>query len=123
MPHLIVEHSSTISSEQIRSFQKTILSLSCLSDGEYAVDQFKCRSISFDKFLVGDLDESNSLFIHITLKALSGRSIEIKKNLSDKILQCAKDFFKELNFTNLRCDISVDMVDMDRVCYSKISLK
>lgn len=77
---------------------------------------------SFDEYFVGRPDQSTSSFIHITLKALSGRSIEIRKNLSEKIATFTKEFFNNLKLTSKRCNISVDIVEMERDTYTKSAL-
>ena len=92
-------------------------------EGNFEADQCKCRSLSFDEYFVGLPDQSNSSFIHITLKALSGRPIEVRKSLSEKIATFTKTFFLNLNLPSKRCDISVDIVEMERDTYTKFRIE
>jgi 5-carboxymethyl-2-hydroxymuconate isomerase len=72
---------------------------------------------------VGKPDQSDSSFLHITLKVLAGRSPEIRKNLAEKIATFAKTFFIGLNLPTNRCDVSVDIVEMDATTYQKIRIE
>jgi 5-carboxymethyl-2-hydroxymuconate isomerase len=119
MPHLIIEHSGNIKKNSVRALEQEIQNIMQALEGNFDADQCKCRDISFDDYLVGRPDQSTSSFIHITLKVLSGRSVEIRKNLAEKILIFAQRFFSELNLPTKRCDISIDIVEMERATYQK----
>jgi 5-carboxymethyl-2-hydroxymuconate isomerase len=104
MPHLIIEHSSDISSSSVISLQKNILKAMPSLEGSFDPDQCKCRIFSFDEYLVGNLDNKNSSFIHITIKILSGRSLEAKKKLAEEIFKQAKEVFDRLKFSPTKKD-------------------
>lgn len=99
MPHLIIEHSGDISQSLIIDLQKNIQNILPLLEGNFDPDQCKCRSFSFDEYLVGKIDHKKSSFIHITMKILSGRSLEMQKKLGEKIMEQAKEFFEKLVFS------------------------
>lgn len=157
MPHLIVEHSNDINSQEIKNLQIKIQdAMASVTEGNFDPDQCKCRSHAFDQYLVGRPDQSTSSFLHITIKILSGRTIEAKRKLAEKTLQISKEFFGNLatkptekdrivetaheladtmsgvphvpfppqnsSLINKRCDISVDIVDMDRETYQKLRI-
>lgn len=154
MPHLIIEHSNDINSQEIKNLQIKIQDvMASITEGNFDPDQCKCRSHSFEEYFVGRPDQSTSSFLHVTIKILSGRTIEAKRKLAEKTLQTSKEFFGNLatnpsekdrivetvqeladavtgiphiqlppqnsNLINKRCDISVDIVDMDRETYQK----
>ena len=157
MPHLIIEHSSDIKNSAIKILEKTVQEIMLsIPEGNFDPDQCKCRVFSFHEYLVGKLDQQNSSFLHITVKVLSGRSVEIRKKLAEKTLLAAKKIFEELEFLpsasdkiieiahqiadtisgvghisipanseliNKRCDISVDIIEMERETYQKIRLE
>ncbi len=123
MPHLIIEHSSNIPSDSIFVLQRNIQKIMHLREGNFDADQCKCRSFSFDQYLVGNLEQYDSSFIHITLKVLTGRSTEIRKNLSHKIMEFVQEFYADLKIITKRCDISVDIVEMERDSYQKIRIQ
>lgn len=124
MPHLIIEHSSDIQcpfiSSLYRDIQEIMLSI---KEGDFDPDQCKARVCSFDKYLVGNHSRSTSSFFHISIKILSGRSIEIRKKLAQKTLESAKSFLSKQNLSYKRCDISVDIIEMDREAYQKIQIE
>jgi 5-carboxymethyl-2-hydroxymuconate isomerase len=156
MPHLIIEHSADISPSAIQSLQKEILNIMpSVAEGNFDPDQCKCRSFAFGEYLVGKLSQEESSFLHITIKILSGRSAEVKKQLAEKSLAAAKKIYETLEFSpsatdkivevahqiadtitgvghiaipanseliNKRCDISVDIVDMECATYQKIRI-
>lgn len=158
MPHLVIEHSSDIKKSSIRALERDIQNImASITEGNFDPDQCKARSFSFDEYLVGKPDESTSSFLHITIKILSGRTLEVRKILAQKVLQHAKELYENLatspskkdkiieiadqlvdavtgiphphlveqnsELTNKRCDISVDIVEMDRDTYQKIRLQ
>ena len=157
MPHLIFEHSSDIKNSAIKNLQVEIQNImASIVEGNFDPDQCKCRIIPFDEYLVGRPDQSKSSFIHITIKILSGRTLEAKQKLAQKTLDAATNTFVDLvnspneksriietaheladaisgvphiqlpvqnsALANKRCDLSVDIVDMDRETYQKIRI-
>ena len=158
MPHLIIEHSSNIKKSAIHSLEKEIQNImAAIVEGNFDPDQCKARSHSFDEYLVGKPDQTTSSFLHITIKILSGRTLEVRKKLAEKVMNFSKNFFEKLEFTptpkdqimatanqiadvvsgvphvqmpmrhadlsDKRCDISVDIVEMDREVYQKIRIE
>ena len=158
MPHIIIEHSSDFSKNSIIILQKEIQNiLASITEGNFSADQCKARSFVFDEYLVGKPDQETALFLHITIKILSGRVLEVRKKAAEKVANFAKDFFEKLLFSptekdelialthriedvvsgvphvqfpmqnsklaNKRCDISVDIVEMDRDTYQKIRIE
>ena len=119
MPHLIIEHSSNISQEPVIALQHDIQKIMSESEGGFTIERCKTRSFSFDKYFVGALSHNESSFIHITLKILSGRSVEVRSSLSDKILCYLDQFVSNQNLNTKRCDISVDIAEMNIDTYSK----
>jgi len=123
MPHLIIEHSADISEKSVKILMQEIQSIMNSHEGNFDADQCKCRSFVFKEYAVGKLDQKKSSFIHITLKALSGRFVEIRKTLAVKISQFSHKFILDLNLSSKRCDISVDIVEMERETYQKIRVE
>lgn len=121
MPHIIVEHSKDIEKNSVKELQVEIKKImNSLIEGNFDPDQCKCRAISFDEYFVGQPDQSTSSFIHITIKILSGRTLEVRKKLAQMSGDFAQKIFEELKLPSTRCDISVDIVEMDRDSYKKI---
>ncbi len=123
MPHLIIEHSADISEKSITELSKEIQTIMNSHEGNFDADQCKCRSFAFKNYLVGHVDQKKSSFVHITLKALSGRSVEVRKTLAVKIMHFSHKFILDLDISSKRCDISVDIVEMERETYQKVRVE
>ena len=100
MPHIIIEHSSDFPKNSILNLQKEIQNImASITEGNFDADQCKARAFSFDEYLVGKPDHKTSLFLHITIKILAGRTLEARKKLSEKVVTFSKDFFEKLLFS------------------------
>ncbi len=158
MPHLIIEYSSDIKKSEIKIIKREIQAImTSITEGNFDLNQCKARSFSFAQYLVGALDQETSSFIHITIKILAGRGVDVRKKLAEKIMEFTKNFYEKLVFSptetdqitaittqvadlvsgiphpqlpmqnshlaGKRCDISVDIVEMDCETYQKTSLQ
>jgi 5-carboxymethyl-2-hydroxymuconate isomerase len=131
--------------------------MASITEGNFDPDQCKCRSFSFDEYLVGKPNQTKSSFIHVTIKILAGRTVVARKKLAEKTMHAAKNLFAELisspsekdqivaigtelaetvagipqphipvknsHFIGKRCDISVDIVEMDKEVYQKVRIE
>ena len=157
MPHLIVEYSNNIKDSAIDNlFIKIQEVMQGMTEGNFDFDQCKCRKIGFDDYLVGKFASEESAFIHVTIKILAGRSVEVKKQLAEKSMQALKAIYNNLatspsakdhlietaqelgdaisgvphvampmqnsDLAEKRCDLSVDIVDMERETYQKVRI-
>lgn len=121
MPHVIVEHSVNFPKNSVKKIQTEIQKImTSITEGNFDADQCKCRSISFDEYLVGLPNQENASFIHISIKILGGRSAEVRKKLATKAADFVQKTFEESQLKTERCDISVDVIEMDRESYQKI---
>ena len=125
MPHITIEHSLEIESNLKESLASTIIEIFAnQKEGGFDADQCKIRFSIFDQYLVGYLNQDKADFIHLTVKIMQGRMQEIKNKLAIDLSSLLQDFFKDLIKNNKiknksRCDISVDIVDMDKFSYQK----
>ncbi|MEQ9890012.1 5-carboxymethyl-2-hydroxymuconate isomerase [Pectobacterium aroidearum] len=108
MPHCIAEHSSDI---DVNALLPAIYR-GALESGLFSSDgsDIKVRSLAYDCYTTGDQRAS---FIHVAVKILSGRTGEQKSRLSNLVLQK----IEALGLKNL--SVTVEVVDMDRLCYAK----
>ncbi len=122
MPHIVIEHSKCIDEEIIGELLKEITELmSTITDGNFSVKGCKTRSISFDKYRVAGQSQESASFCHITIKILEGRSEKIKKELAQKTGQLGKEWLQSRNNLKENNDLSVDIVDLNKSTYQKIS--
>ncbi len=157
MPHLIIEYSDNIKADAIDNlFIKIQEVMQNMTEGNFDYDQCKCRKVAFDEYLVGKFDAKDSAFIHVTIKILAGRNVEVKKQLAEKSMQVLKSVYENLlaspnakdhlietaqelgdvisgvahvplplqnsDLADKRCDLSVDIVDMEKETYQKIRI-
>jgi 5-carboxymethyl-2-hydroxymuconate isomerase len=108
MPHCIIEHSAEICAQQL---------IDAVHQGALKSDLFeakgsdiKVRALPYKNFKTGSVTLN---FIHVTLKILSGRNNQQKKQLTTIVLA----HIKELSLTG--CSISVEVVDIDKDSYAK----
>jgi 5-carboxymethyl-2-hydroxymuconate isomerase len=155
MPHIIIEHSANFSKDSIINLQVEIQNImASITEGNFDPDQCKARAHLFEDYLVGRPNQETASFLHITIKILAGRSLEVRKKLGEQVMNFSKKFFEELLFSpnqkdqlietahqladvvsgvphpqlplrnsalaDKRCDLSVDIVEMEKETYQKV---
>ncbi len=121
MPHIIIEHSSDINNDLILKIQNgTQATLSSVKEGNFDLEQCKVRSHAFEQYLVGSSNQNHSSFLHVTIKILAGRSAEVRKIVAQKVIDFLNQTLSK-NIKSQRFDLSVDVVEMDRNTYQKLS--
>lgn len=105
MPHIIVEHTSSIAqSVNMNELNKNLHS--CLAAQEtVSLQSIKTRSIQAENVFVGDGTIND--FIHITVLLLQGRSEELKATMTENLFQEAQKSLK-----GLECLLSVNIDDL-----------
>lgn len=121
MPHIIIEHSKDILAIE-ELFKKIPEILESHKEGNFALEACKARAISFDKYMVGSKNQDNSAFLHVSVKILEGRSLEVKTKVAKEIADYITKFLKQQNLKKERVDLSVDLIDMTKETYQKITL-
>jgi len=115
MPHCIIEYAKDI--EQIVTPQKL---LSAVFQGAaksqlFAKDtDIKARAIAYDHYQIG---ENKKHFIHVTLKILSGRTLEQRQTLSSLVITELSNEFISLNLTNI--SLTAEVCNMEKNSYEK----
>jgi len=121
MPHIIIEHSSKFDENKILTIGKNIQKI--MGDMPFAnfdIDQCKIRGISFQNYQVGSSKIAD--FIHISIKILAGRSLEIRQDLSQQVFDWVLKYFQDNMDRGNRFDLSVDIIEMNREVYKKITI-
>jgi len=122
MPHIIVEHSDNFTGEFVKDLILQIHQTLQNTEGNFNIEACKGRAISYSNYLLAD-NKGNSDFFHITIKILSGRSKEIRYNLSKKVLDKVSpnlSEYKKSNGLNSETGFSVLIEEMDKEVYQKI---
>jgi len=123
MPHIIIETSKNIlAKEALKIGQEIQQIMAKIVEGNFDPDQCKIRAINYENYVVG-LEENDENFIHISIKILAGRAVEVRQKLASQSFEFVNNFYKNLKLPQKRCDISVDIIEMDRDTYQKITIK
>lgn len=106
MPHCIIEHSKAISpNELLEATHRGLLKSQIFSE-----EDIKIRTVDFEAFKV---IPNNKNFIHVTIKILSGRTLETQKNLSNIVL----NELKSLSLANI--SLTVEILEINNNSYAK----
>lgn len=117
MPHCILEYS-----DNIIETDETLDVLSDLHDllvetGHFQLEDIKSRTVCYEEFHIGDGNPENA-FIHLHLSILSGRSLELRQQLSQQVLS-----FLEVQYSasleQLNCSITVEISEIFSETYCK----
>ncbi|NQZ21282.1 MAG: 5-carboxymethyl-2-hydroxymuconate Delta-isomerase [Colwellia sp.] len=116
MPHCIIEFSQELIHDvDITAVMKAVFNGSVQSTLFLSAD-IKVRAVPFQYFYTQNIDKAKKCqqrFIHVCCKILSGRNLEQRKNLSQKLL-------KQLTQLELKwVTISVEIVEMELESYNK----
>jgi 5-carboxymethyl-2-hydroxymuconate isomerase len=122
MPHTTIEHSFIINKPNIDEFLLCVNQRIANSKGDFSIFECKARTILYDNFLVAENISVGILrqdFMHITIKIMSGRSLEIRQNLAKNLLKMTKTFIQNNNLSQNKISLSIDIVEMCRDIYQK----
>ena len=119
MPHLHLEYTANLTGLAV---EKTLLRLNnvLMVSGQFASEfDIKSRAVAVERFRVGTgLGERG--FVAVRLALLSGRSPQIKKQLSESLLAVLQDLGPWPE--GVQVQLSVELLDIDRDSYSKIAI-
>jgi len=110
MPHLIIEFSQELASDERIGSMMDAVHQAAFSTGLFEESHIKIRMIPVQYYLTAKVRDS---FLHAQLRILSGRSTEQKKILSEAVMASIRDQHWPVK------RINVEVVDMDRDTYSR----
>ena len=121
MPHTTIEHSFIINKSQADALLLKVNQNIAKNEGNFDITQCKARTLFCQNFVIGDGLEQD--FMHITIRIMQGRSVEIRKNLAENILKITGDFLQENNLSKKSIALSVDIAEIEREIYQKVLIK
>lgn len=115
MPHLTVELSGNL---RKINHQDLLMQLNrvLIESGFFNEIDIKSRVQVFDDFLIGS-SIKNGAFIHVKAAILDGRSVEIKKELSNQLLVALQNYC--ILTDDLKVQLCVEIQEIKRDFYSK----
>jgi 5-carboxymethyl-2-hydroxymuconate isomerase len=115
MPHLTIEYTDNLpqfnANEALEALNKTLV-----ASGQFEEIDIKSRAIRISTFLVGTSPDDRA-FVHVKLAILSGRSIQIKHELSESLLLVLKAMCEWPAKTHVQ--LCVEVQEIERESYSK----
>jgi 5-carboxymethyl-2-hydroxymuconate isomerase len=91
-----------------------------VASGQFAAEyDIKSRAVKVETFKVGTALAERA-FVHVKLALLSGRSPQIKKQLSESLLAVVQDLSEWP--VGLEVQVAVEILDIDRESYSKVAI-
>jgi len=110
MPHCLIEYSQTLEEQVLPEVLMKTVFHAAMDSGLFEAKDIKVRMLSFSEFLP---IEGQTVFIHITLRLLSGRPLETRRILSQQVF----DRIQGLGLRGLA--MTVDIVEIVRETYTK----
>ena len=118
MPHLTLEYSANVESLDV---QRCLLELNraLAATGQFVEVDTKSRALRFDEHAVGIVAEPRG-FIHVKLSLLSGRTVDVKRQLSSTLLDTLRQVCGNEN--RLHLQLCVQILEIERDTYAKATL-
>ena len=118
MPHLTIEYSNNLP-QFIPNEALMALNQALVASGQFEEVDIKSRAVCFNGFLVGTVPAGRA-FVHAKLAILSGRSIEIKQELSNSLLGVLSAICVWPE--TLQVQLCVEVQEIERQSYAKMSV-
>ena len=118
MPHLTIEYSNNLPQFNAEGALMA-LNQALVASGQFEEIDIKSRAVRFDSFLVGTVPVGRA-FVHAKLAILSGRSIEIKQELSNSLLRTLQAVCAWPE--KLQVQLCVEVQEIERQSYAKMGV-
>ncbi|OOQ45901.1 5-carboxymethyl-2-hydroxymuconate isomerase [Pseudomonas fluorescens] len=119
MPHLDMEYTANLT-DLNAEVALMRLNNTLVASGQFAAEfDIKSRAIRVEAFKVGTALAERA-FVHVKLALLSGRSAQIKKQLSESLLAVVQDVCEWPS--GVEVQLCVEILDIDRDSYSKTAI-
>lgn len=119
MPHLHVEYSDNLRELDVDCLLLR-LNHALVGSGQFSDElDIKSRAVAQASFRVG-VAQVERAYAHIKLAILSGRSAQVKRELSASLLEVLKEAIPGVS--GLDIQLCVEVIDIDRDSYSKVHL-
>ncbi|HDS1737017.1 5-carboxymethyl-2-hydroxymuconate Delta-isomerase [Pseudomonas sp. BP8] len=119
MPHMNLEYSDNLPELNVDVLLLR-LNHALFASGQFGEERdIKSRAQAFAKYRVGT-SPAERAFAHVRLAILSGRSAEVKQQLSSRLLEVLQEAIPAQ--AGLDIQLAVEILDIDRAPYAKLSL-
>ena len=115
MPHLTIEYTDNLpqfnAGGTLVALNKTLV-----ASGQFEEIDIKSRAIRISTFIVGTSPDDRA-FVHVKLAILSGRSVQMKQELSESLLLALKEMYAWPIKPHVQ--LCVEVQEIERETYSK----
>jgi 5-carboxymethyl-2-hydroxymuconate isomerase len=120
MPHIVLEYTSNVDGPQT-GYGNLFAELHRVLVDILGVDVANCKSraIRLDTYRVGE-GEADSGFVHLGIKILEGRPVELRREVGERCLAVLSHHFSRAR-QKLKLQITVGVEGMERRTYLKTS--
>jgi 5-carboxymethyl-2-hydroxymuconate isomerase len=115
MPHLVIEYSENLALLDPAACLSSA-NAALVASGQFNEVDIKSRAYCVAAFRVG-AEDAGRAFVAARLSILSGRSLETRQDLSQRVLQALQQNLPSA--TGLSTQVSVEVVEIDRSTYAK----
>ena len=115
MPHLVIEYSENLASLDPAACL-TAANAALVASGQFDEADIKSRAYRVAAFRIGAADDGRA-FVAARLSILSGRSLETRQDLSQRVLQALQQHLPPA--AGLSTQVSVEVVEIERSTYAK----
>ena len=119
MPHLHMEYTANLT-DLNADVALMRLNNTLVGSGQFSAEfDIKSRAVKVETYKVGTALAERA-FVHVKLALLSGRSAQIKKQLSESLLAVVQDLCEWPS--DIEVQLCVEILDIDRDSYSKTAI-
>lgn len=115
MPHLTLEYTNNLDAIDPDSILLA-LNHALVASGHFEESDIKSRAVALDTWRVG-VSSTDHAFVHVRLAILSGRSAQVKSELSNALLRVLRVASKGL--TAHPTQLCVEVQEIERASYAK----
>lgn len=115
MPHLVIEYTDNLALPDPAAWLSAA-NAALVASGQFIEADIKSRAYPVAAFHIGT-EPAARAFVAARLSILSGRSIEVKQDLSQRVLQALQQHLPPA--TGLSTQVSVEVVEIERSTYAK----
>lgn len=119
MPHLTLEYSANLDGFDAGATLRA-LNAALAASGQFNELDIKSRALRFDTFAVGTSPAPRA-FVHAKLAVLSGRTTDVKREVSEQVLAELKRHVVAPPGTHLQ--LSAEILELERESYAKASIE
>lgn len=107
MPHFILEYSSNLDKDLNTSALFEKLHETAIDIGEFPTSGIRSRAIRCEEYRIAEGDPENT-FIYLTIKIGTGRDIETRKAVADRIFETLTKFLQPIydkRYLSIGCEL------------------